>query len=224
MPKLYSYCIPVDDGAAPNPFGNICTLTICKPVIRRSALVGDWIVATGSMQYGFENKVIYAMEVTQKLTMQEYDTYCWSELPQKIPNWRGHSYKERVGDCIYDFSTETASIRKGVHNEGNRQRDLGGMYALLSNHFYYFGDKPLSLPDHLLPIVRQGQGHKSNLNAPYYHDFIAWILKQSHAKNKVYGEPHLRHLFTLDSDYESKCAVKHIEMDDADEAIGESDC
>ena len=69
MPKLYSYCIPVDDGAAPNPFGNICTLTICKPVIRRSALVGDWVVATGSMQYGFENKVIYAMEVTQKLTM-----------------------------------------------------------------------------------------------------------------------------------------------------------
>jgi hypothetical protein len=41
MKKLYSYCIPVDDGAAPNPFWDICTLVICKPVIRRTAQIGD---------------------------------------------------------------------------------------------------------------------------------------------------------------------------------------
>lgn len=35
MPTLYTYCIPYDDGAAPNPYWGICTLVICKPVIRR---------------------------------------------------------------------------------------------------------------------------------------------------------------------------------------------
>lgn len=50
--KLYSYCIPVDDGAAPNPFWGTCTLTICKPKIRRVAQVGDWIVGVGSVNVG----------------------------------------------------------------------------------------------------------------------------------------------------------------------------
>lgn len=41
MPSLFSYCIPVDDGAAPNPYWGICTLVICKPRIRLAADIGD---------------------------------------------------------------------------------------------------------------------------------------------------------------------------------------
>jgi len=48
MTKIYSYIIRVDDGAAPNPYGDICTLTICKPKIRKAADEGDWIIGTGS--------------------------------------------------------------------------------------------------------------------------------------------------------------------------------
>jgi len=44
MQKLFSYIIPIDDGPAPNPFGDICTLAICKPAIRRKAQVGDWVI------------------------------------------------------------------------------------------------------------------------------------------------------------------------------------
>ncbi len=38
---LYTYCIPYDDGAAPNPFWGQCTLVICKPRIRKVARPGD---------------------------------------------------------------------------------------------------------------------------------------------------------------------------------------
>jgi hypothetical protein len=46
---LYSYCLRYDDRAAPNPYHGICTLVICKPAIRRTANVGDWIIGLGSV-------------------------------------------------------------------------------------------------------------------------------------------------------------------------------
>jgi hypothetical protein len=141
-------------------------------------------------------------------------------LSKKIPNYQGVSYKDRVGDCIYDYSTDPPIIRCGVHNENNRERDLGGQFALLSNNFYYFGDKPLQLPDYLLGIVRQGQGHKSTSNAPYFELFLNWISSFQKYRNKVNSEPHLKDLFILDSDYESKCAKRHKQQDDEDEQLG----
>lgn len=82
--KLYSYIIPTDDGAAPNPFGNTCTLTICKPAIRRSAMPGNWVIGTGSknvflrngVKKDFSKHLVYAMLVTDKKTLEEYDSFC----------------------------------------------------------------------------------------------------------------------------------------------------
>jgi hypothetical protein len=48
MPRLFSYPIPIDDGAAPNPFHRMCSLVICKPAIRRLAERADWIAGLGS--------------------------------------------------------------------------------------------------------------------------------------------------------------------------------
>lgn len=220
MPTLYSYCIPFDEGAAPNPFWGICTLNICKPVIRRVAKVGDWVVATGSKQKGFENKVVYAMEITDKKSMWDYFHFCKDELPQKFPNFHSDDYRERVGDCIYDFSFMPAKIMKSVHNEGNRDRDFRGMYCLLSDHFYYFGENPIELPQELLPIVIQGQGHKSKSNEPYLHEFLDWILKQTNAKNKVLSEPQARFVVMANKETVSQWACFHQEMDDIDEEIG----
>ena len=43
--ELYSYVIKHDSGFAANPFCGYCTLADCKPAIRRTAKVGDWIVS-----------------------------------------------------------------------------------------------------------------------------------------------------------------------------------
>lgn len=220
MAKLYSYCIPFDEGAAPNPFWGICTLNICKPVIRRIAQIGDWVVGTGSREAGFENKVVYAMEVTDKMSMRDYFFFCKDQLHEKFPNFHSADYMERVGDCIYDFSFTPPTILPSVHNEGNRNRDMGGRYCLLSNHFYYFGDNPETLPPELLPIVRQGQGHKSVSNDPYIDNFVEWISKQEKARNNIYAEPHARHLIMGDRECISQCAKWHKELDDIDEQIG----
>lgn len=108
MSTLFSYCIPYDDGAAPNPFWGLCTLAICKPRIRQSAKIGDWVVGTGSAASpvgDVTGKVVYAMLVTQKMTMEDYDRFTQSKLPRKIPVVDSANLRKRFGDSIYDFST-----------------------------------------------------------------------------------------------------------------------
>ncbi len=190
---LYSYCLRVDDGAAPNPFWGLCTLVICKPAIRRVAGAGDWVVGLGSMASpigDLSGQVVYAMRISRRMTMREYDVFCRQHLLGKIPNWTSRDFRRKVGDCIYDFSDpEHPTIRRSVHKEQNRDVDLGGENALLSDHFYYFGNHPRLLPTQLSPIVQQTQGHKSRANAAYVDAFVDWIKGLKCKPNKLYGEP-----------------------------------
>ncbi len=146
------------------------------------------------------------MKVTEKMTMREYDLFCQQHYPKKIPAWRSKDFRRRVGDCIYDYSNDLPpKVRWSVHDERNRQRDLSGRYALLSNHSYYFGDKPIRLPEHLLPIIHATQGHKSEANQPYVEYFVEWIDRLGLQPNKPYGDPQLKSEFVFDSDIRSKC-------------------
>ena len=45
-PHFFMYVVKVDSGFAPNPVGGLCTLACCKPTIRKTANVGDWIIGT----------------------------------------------------------------------------------------------------------------------------------------------------------------------------------
>lgn len=218
MAALYSYCIINDHGAAPNPFWGICTLAICKPVIRRTAEIGDWIAATGSSRHGFENRLVYAMKVSEIMTLKEYDRYCKEHLPKKIPVYKTTDLRLKVGDCIYDFSNGEPHLRPSVHKEENVERDLNALNALLSDHFYYFGSKPIPLPSSLLPIVRQRQGHRSTSNEPYAEEFDAWITTFKKQKNKVNASPLGLNLY-VDEDFKNKCSRADLEEDERDENL-----
>ncbi len=192
MPTLFSYCIPGDFGSAPNPFWGLCTLAICKPEIRRVANVGDWVVGTGSAVSPIGNisgKVVYAMRVTRTMTMKEYDQFTQSKLPNKIPLKTSTDHRRHCGDSIYDFCASTPSLRRGAHNECDQSKDLGGRFVLLSDHFFYFCDKPVALPQELLGIVKKGPGHKAGFNAPYVDDFIRWIHSLGYPPASLIGKP-----------------------------------
>ncbi len=62
--NLFSYILAYDSGSAPNPYFRYCTLTICKPKIRRKAQPGDWIIATGPARKHTNRKLVYAMRVS----------------------------------------------------------------------------------------------------------------------------------------------------------------
>ncbi len=199
--NLYSYCIRLDDGAAPNPYWGVCTLTICKPVIRRTAQIGDWVVGVGSRNVNgkdYSGRLVYAMKITDIKTLEEYDTFCTNKLPKKIPDLDHKDYRRKVGDCQYDYSESYAWQRPGVHRKKNRAKDLRGENSLLSKHFYYFGSKARKIPARFSVLCRQGQGHQLQKNEKIKEAFIKW-LERSFEKNKLYGEPQVQLRFIKDT-------------------------
>lgn len=217
-PRLYSYVLRYDNGAAPNPFWGICTLTICKPDIRRVANEGDWIVGTGSKNsplkdgniYNLSDSVVYAMKVTKKLSLEEYDTYVKDNCPRKVPRWFSGDYRLRIGDCIYDYSKGThPKLRNGVHTIESMDRDLRGGFALISKHFYYFGEEPRLLPQNLKHIIRRGQKHLVFDDSVTMTLFENWINQFN--RNTIHADPQLRYEFDLmpSQEYRAKCSIRH---------------
>jgi hypothetical protein len=132
--------------------------------------------------------LVYAMRVTARMTMSEYDDWTRRELPEEIPA-RRRDWRRRAGDANYDFDQDPSAVHKdALHTEANRETDLGGRYALLSEHCYYFGGTPLELPEDLRPIIPTGRAHQSTKNDPYMEPFEAWITSEFGA-NRLYGMP-----------------------------------
>jgi hypothetical protein len=220
LTKIYSYILKNDSGAAPNPFWRKCTLTICKPVIRRTAEIGDWIIGTGSKNsklkdgknYDYSDSIIYAMKVTDIKTLSEYDEFCNKKLKYKIPNWRTKDWRKIMGDCIYDYSKGmNPTMRKGVHTEKNKKRDLGGQRALISNHFYYFGEEARVIPKELKGLIKKSQGHLKIEKPELVHKFAKWIKKFE--KNKIYANPQMKYKFdraTEDQQIILKCSMEDL--------------
>jgi hypothetical protein len=221
--NLYSYCLRYDDGAAPNPYWGTCSLVICKPAIRRTAEKNDWVVglgSTNSLVGDISASVVYAMRVTDIMTLEGYDVFCQRELPNKIPDWSHGVFARKVGDCIYDYSQRgKPKLRSSVHNQSNRLTDLGGHNALLSSHFYYFGDKPVRLPKKLEPIVHRTQGHKSRANSDYVDEFVSWIEGLGLAPCSLHGEPQLKSKIMQSHDCRGLCARQDNEEDQDDRII-----
>lgn len=190
--KLYSYCVRFDNGTAPNPYWGWCTLAICKPAIRRAASEGDWIVGTGSKndpRGDLSGRVIFVMQVTDIIALEDYDAFAGDYCPRKIPRPTAADWRWRLGDAIYDFSTRPASIRPGDHGHTihHRRHDLGGSNVLTSRTFWYFGGDGPKLKGRLRTLVIQGKGHRSTMNGTLLPSFLNWIKRLG--RRGVRGRP-----------------------------------
>ena len=198
--RLHSYVVARDYGFAPNPFFGVCTLATCKPRIRASAQVGDWVVGTGSKADGREKHIVYAMRVTGAMTFQEY----WNDprFQRKKPNLRG-SKKQAFGDNIYSRDPATGrwcqadshhSLPDGRPNKTNVVRDTGADRVLYSDEFIYWGGAGPRLPARFLDwrhqdvsLLKIGPGHKNDFPPSFVQDFVAWI--RSLDEKGYSGEP-----------------------------------
>ncbi|KFE97343.1 hypothetical protein IX39_20310 [Chryseobacterium formosense] len=182
MAKVFLYVVDRDFGFAPNPFHGICSLATCKPRIRNSASIGDWVIGMGGRNLNSTGKCVFAMKVTSKITFNEY----WENpiYKDKKPVRNG-SKRMVVGDNIYHRDKVTGiwsqafshhSHSDGSLNEYNRDRDTKSSNVLLSKHFYYFGSAAPLLPHPILNSLnyKNGVGHKK-YNISDANPLILWI-------------------------------------------------
>ncbi len=168
MSRLYIYKMTNDGGGAPCVHKGVLSLAICKPQIRSSAKVGDWVIGIGGKELG--GKLIYIAEVTK----------CEGGLSY----YRKTEYTDRP-DCIYELAANGAVEWREdsiYHPDGHwMDRDIGATpgyekaNVLLSSNFTYFGRNSIEIPKsykeaHKL-LGSLTQGHRVNLSAEALRDF-----------------------------------------------------
>ena len=205
---LRSYKLTHDTGFAPNPFFGSLTLATCKPGIRRTAKIGDWIA--GFTSGGLcgdpvgQERLVYLMKVTERLTLAEY--FCDSRFVVKRAIGCAGSEIGRRGDNIYrplrPEAKEAAEFeqRPNPHHwnrNGNcedaasKRRDIGGRNVLIASDYVYFGRNALVIPAALRPDVPVGQAGYGSLTHDSHRvrDFIDFVYAGK--DQKMMGPPHV---------------------------------
>lgn len=154
--NFFSYIVDRDFGFAPNPFFGYCTLANCKPRTRQAAQINDIIFGLAGSNYRTPNtkKLIYAMEVTEILSFNEY--YHDSRFLSKKPIINA-SLKKQYGDNIYyrdsnnDYKQIDShhSLKNSIQHDENTYHDTKVDKVLISSNYVYFGDNPITIPSHL---------------------------------------------------------------------------
>jgi hypothetical protein len=168
--RLFSYRVVADTGFAPNPFRGICTLATCKPVIRRVAQPGDWVLGTGSVALSCPDRIIFVLLVDEVIPLLDYgsDTRFAAKRPDLDGNW--------------------LEQRLGFHGPRQADHDLGGENALIGREFYYFGRAAPELPTRFHGLICRGRGHRSRFDPDLVAAFVPW-LRSAHSPGR-HGLPH----------------------------------
>ncbi len=191
------YVVARDFGFAPNPFHGVCTLATCKPKIRGSARIGDWVVGMGGVDLRATGRMIFAMIVEETLTFDQY----WGDARfiEKRPVRNG-SGKMLVGDNIYHRKEPFGewvqadshhSLDDGRPNKHNLKRDTGVDRVLCSKKFWYFGERAPEVPQNVLAAIayRNCRSHR-RITLPDARPLIDWLtVSYSAQRGMVVGDP-----------------------------------
>jgi hypothetical protein len=188
MARIYSYIVRYDSGFAPNPFYDFCTLATCKPEIRRTAQLDDWIVGSGSNDRKVRRGgyLVYAMRVTEAIRFDEYNDD--PRFSRKRP-YRVGSRKQSCGDNIYHRTNEHGAWqqRDSFHSQADGSRhtehvdiDTRVNRVLVSDDFIYWGGEGPLIPGVLRDadgrqLCKRGIGYSVFDDTNLLLQFRAWI-------------------------------------------------
>lgn len=154
MARLFSYLMTHDSGFAPNPFHQRLTLATCKPGIRRTKIVGDWVAGFASkalvnnsrkLNVPIEDRgLVFFMKISQVVPLERY--FICDEFQCKKPSPIINKYENieaDYGDNIYSklANGEWQWLENENHDEGFQKHDTDGINVLVSDQFWYFGRK-----------------------------------------------------------------------------------
>lgn len=168
MPRLFSYVVEHDYGLSPNPDGGFCTLAFCK--------------------YNTAGK----RNVVELAEVGDWIAGAGGSGPKSA----GHGrlvYAMRVTEklVLRDYFRDL----RFTHRAGNVTEFAGrtDMFALVSEHFFYFGSAApkLARRHRDRPIEKRGPGHRSRFDERFVTDFVAWL--EGEYRVGVHGRPCAEH-------------------------------
>lgn len=168
--QIFSYVVDHDYGFAPNPEDGLCSLARCKygspekANLVEKAKVGDWVIGTVGKKNANGNIIVGGLLYAMKVT----EKITLDEFVRRYPNRRDAQFQ---GGCD--------------------QETLAGRFALLSDTYFYFGNKAISLDDlpqyAAHPIAKKGPGYRRDFDEAYVQLLEAWLL--AHYRVGKIGEP-----------------------------------
>lgn len=192
-PNFLSYIVRTDSGFAPNPFGGVCTLACCKPRLRLSANIGDWVIGTTPAPR--TACLTYAMRVTRSLTFDLYfDDPAYASKKPGPTNPHGDNIYRDTGNGLLE------QVPNSAHDARHFRGDTSANRVLISDQFWYFGKAAPLLPERFSPLVHSTQGHKklrpTDQRYEMGEDFVIWLgsehepgLLDEPAEEEIYCRP-----------------------------------
>ena len=169
-PRIFLYKLRTDNGGAPAVYRGRLSLAICKPRIRATAEVGDWIVGIAGKSLHPDSGLLYIAQVDEVLENGEYyRDRRFARRPDAVYEWKGRRLKLRTDPRFH-----------GPENAGS---DIGGgpdytqARVLLSSKFRYYGRASSTWYAAISSLAHQmgqarGIGHKVELTEMEYK---AWM-------------------------------------------------
>lgn len=192
--KYYSYVIPRDYGFAPNPYFGYCTLATCKPRIRESAQIGDWIAGYGCSGSEVHRNLVTLMKVDEILTFDQY----WDDarFEKKRPVFNRGMFC-MYGDNIYhhieaQWTQELShhSMTDGSINYVNLNRDTQTDRVLVATQFYYFGNNAIEVPKEFDFLIWSRRNHRIYRDEEKINKFVTYISENYEVG--IHGLPYSR--------------------------------
>ena len=172
--RIYRYILTSDTGMAPGIDNGLVSLATCKPVIRRCAEPGEWVIGFLASPAP-SGMVAWAGRVSRSLAVGDYER-----------EFRGRS------DAVYREKPDGSfrRLRRDYHaGPGLMEKDISGPAVLFDPaSTWYFGNRPQMLPESLSHLAAHGQGHRVNGVEPGdAARLMAWL--ESLGPPGLHGEP-----------------------------------
>lgn len=151
-PRIYRYILRHDDGYAPCIDNGLLTLATCKPAIRSTADIGDWVA--GYMPKGLgEGLLVWFAQVEKVMRPTDYER-----------NYRGR----RDAQYRMNASGDIERVNPRYHPDRDQQhRDKRAKVLIFDPAAtWYFGGEPVEPPSSLGFLKPEGQGHRVKVREP----------------------------------------------------------
>jgi len=176
-PKLRSYVVSSDSNFAPHIRNGLLSLATCKPVIRSSSLVGDWVMGFGGSDHDSDRQLVHAFRAEQTISMREYfleDQYASRRPTAESENPRGDNIyvpREIVEKIEWVGGTALPSDA-GADADGKYERGYVGdelCYTHPDGEYFQLAGGGHDLGNYSTDVEKQGDRECVLLSSDFYY-------------------------------------------------------